>query len=283
MRVLTTTCFGLTCGTSSGCKIRLDKLYYNAWENIIWSRGVLRGTMVPFYICLVLLRSLPAVVCLSGMSKPRQGGGPGHNGMKRMQQDRSTSSLKSKDSHYIDSFLWTSYRPVAETGTWKHNTHNRHPWTRRDSNPQSQQASGCMPLLSPHDHRDRLCCVYKDTNIRHLFIRNHNASYMFRPLRSLPQAVHDCIKKQCTVQLTTLLTSSVFEVNKVWDYNSFPPYGFIVSSRPSCTTVTDICRHLRSYIRICIANSYIHANEKCLIHCCKRHIETLWTACSWIL
>ena len=32
MRVLTNTCFGLTCGPSSGCKIRLDKLYYNAWE-----------------------------------------------------------------------------------------------------------------------------------------------------------------------------------------------------------------------------------------------------------
>ena len=105
--------------------------------------------------------------------------------------------------------LWTRYRPVADTSTWKHNTHNRHPWTRRDSNPQSQQASGCRPLLTPHDHLDRLCRVYKDTNIRHLFIRNHNASYIFRPLRSLPQGVHECIKTKCTVQLTTLLTRCV--------------------------------------------------------------------------
>jgi len=38
MRVLTTTCFGLTRGPSSGCKIRLDKLYYNAWETF-WEKG----------------------------------------------------------------------------------------------------------------------------------------------------------------------------------------------------------------------------------------------------
>jgi len=30
MSVLTT-----TCGPSSGCKIRLDKLYYNAWEILL--------------------------------------------------------------------------------------------------------------------------------------------------------------------------------------------------------------------------------------------------------
>jgi len=38
MRVLITTCFGLTCRPSSGCKIRLDKLYYNAWETF-WEKG----------------------------------------------------------------------------------------------------------------------------------------------------------------------------------------------------------------------------------------------------
>ena len=38
MRVLPTTCFGPTCGPSSGCKIRLGQLYYNAW-NILGSRG----------------------------------------------------------------------------------------------------------------------------------------------------------------------------------------------------------------------------------------------------
>ena len=39
MRVLTTTCFGLTCGPSSGCKIRLYKLYYNAWETLLGVGG----------------------------------------------------------------------------------------------------------------------------------------------------------------------------------------------------------------------------------------------------
>ena len=39
MRVLTTTCFGLTCGPSSGCKIRLDKLYHNAWGTLLGEGG----------------------------------------------------------------------------------------------------------------------------------------------------------------------------------------------------------------------------------------------------
>jgi len=46
MRVLTTTCFGPTCGPSSGCKIRLDNLYCNAWKHY-WELG--GGTIVPFY------------------------------------------------------------------------------------------------------------------------------------------------------------------------------------------------------------------------------------------
>ena len=56
MRVLTTTCFGLTFGPPSRCKIRLDKLCYNAWETY-WEKGagLLRGTMVPFYITGVFI------------------------------------------------------------------------------------------------------------------------------------------------------------------------------------------------------------------------------------
>jgi len=48
MKVLTTICFGLTCGPSSGFKIRLDKLYYNAWETL-GVGGVLGGIMVWFF------------------------------------------------------------------------------------------------------------------------------------------------------------------------------------------------------------------------------------------
>ena len=123
-------------------------------------------------------------------------------------------------------------------------------------------------------------------SVKHMFIRNENASYMFRPVRSLPQAVHDCIKRKC---ITTLLTSSsVVEVKNVWNCTSFPPYVFIISLRPSCTAVTHVCRHSCTYIGVCIANSYIHANEKSLIgrpssvrsQCCKRYIETRWTASS---
>jgi len=53
MRVLTTTCFDPTSGPSSGCKIRQDKLFYNASETLLgvgggglgvpWSRICKRG------------------------------------------------------------------------------------------------------------------------------------------------------------------------------------------------------------------------------------------------
>ena len=43
--------------------------------------------------------------------------------------------------------LWTSDRPDAETSTWQHTavTRDRYPCSRRDSNPQFQQASGRRP------------------------------------------------------------------------------------------------------------------------------------------
>jgi hypothetical protein len=44
-------------------------------------------------------------------------------------------------------FLWGRDRPVAETSTGQHTTltRDKHPCPRRNSNPQSQQASGCRP------------------------------------------------------------------------------------------------------------------------------------------
>jgi len=45
--------------------------------------------------------------------------------------------------------LWTSDKLVIETSTWQHTTltTDRHPCTRLDSNPQSQEASGCRHSL----------------------------------------------------------------------------------------------------------------------------------------
>jgi hypothetical protein len=55
-------------------------------------------------------------------------------------------------SHSVDTphsvgLLWTSDQPVAETSTWHHTTltTDRHPCPRRNSTPQSQQASGRRP------------------------------------------------------------------------------------------------------------------------------------------
>jgi len=44
--------------------------------------------------------------------------------------------------------LWTSDQPDAETSTWQHTTltRDKHPCSRPDSNPQSQQASGRRPM-----------------------------------------------------------------------------------------------------------------------------------------
>ena len=43
--------------------------------------------------------------------------------------------------------LWTSDQPVAQTSTWQNTTltTDRHPCSRRDSNPQSHQSSGRRP------------------------------------------------------------------------------------------------------------------------------------------
>jgi hypothetical protein len=66
------------------------------------------------------------------------------------------------DSPHSVGLLWTSVQPVAETSTWQQTTftRERHPCPRRDSNPQSQQASG----LRPHGHWDRHNCTYPNEN-----------------------------------------------------------------------------------------------------------------------
>jgi hypothetical protein len=49
------------------------------------------------------------------------------------------------DTPHWEGLLWTSDQPNAETSTWQHKTHDRHPYPRRDSNLLSQQVSGHRP------------------------------------------------------------------------------------------------------------------------------------------
>jgi len=51
------------------------------------------------------------------------------------------------DTSHSVGILWTSDGTDANTSTWQHTTptRNRHPCPRRDSNHQSQQASGRRP------------------------------------------------------------------------------------------------------------------------------------------
>jgi len=51
------------------------------------------------------------------------------------------------DTSHLAGFLWTSDEPHAETSTWQYTiiTTDKHPCPRRDSKPQSQQASGLEP------------------------------------------------------------------------------------------------------------------------------------------
>jgi len=50
-------------------------------------------------------------------------------------------SRSHSDTPYWVGLLWTSDRSVTEASTWKLTTLKRHSYLRRDSNPQSQQAS----------------------------------------------------------------------------------------------------------------------------------------------
>jgi len=57
-------------------------------------------------------------------------------------------TLNDKNTHtHSVGFLWTSDQADAETSTWQHTTltRDRHPWPRRHSKPQPQQASGRTP------------------------------------------------------------------------------------------------------------------------------------------
>jgi hypothetical protein len=57
------------------------------------------------------------------------------------------ASRSHSDTPHSVGLLWTGEQPVAETSTWQYVTliRERHPWPRRDSNPQSQQANGWRP------------------------------------------------------------------------------------------------------------------------------------------
>jgi len=56
-------------------------------------------------------------------------------------------SWSQSDRPHSVRLLWTGDQPDAEAPTWQHTTRTRHRyrWSRRDSNPQSQQASGRRP------------------------------------------------------------------------------------------------------------------------------------------
>jgi hypothetical protein len=59
------------------------------------------------------------------------------------------TSLSHSDTPHLVGLLWASEKTIAENSTWQHAnfTRDRHPSPQRDSNPPSQQASGCRPTL----------------------------------------------------------------------------------------------------------------------------------------
>ena len=79
--------------------------------------------------------------------------------------------------------LWTSDQLVAETSTWQHTTltTNKHPCPKRDSNPQSQQASDRRPR--PYLH---ICVKYKCVfvHIMNAYRRNRGISPIILNYRS---------------------------------------------------------------------------------------------------
>jgi len=59
------------------------------------------------------------------------------------------ASRSHSDTLHSFGLLWTRDQPEAQTSTWQHTTltRDRQQCRRRDSNPQSQQASGRRPTL----------------------------------------------------------------------------------------------------------------------------------------
>ena len=66
--------------------------------------------------------------------------------MRRLQVGQGLLIIEASRSHsdtpHSVGLLWTSDQPDAEPSSGQHSTRDRHPCTRQDSNPQSQQASG---------------------------------------------------------------------------------------------------------------------------------------------
>jgi hypothetical protein len=99
------------------------------------------------------------------------------------------------DTPHSIGLLWTKDRPVAVTSTWQQTTPttDRHPCTRWDSNPQSQQASGhwttlqtARPLGPARYTDDVVCKAYlMSKQVAHTL----TASQLFRPRWYLAQRV----------------------------------------------------------------------------------------------
>jgi hypothetical protein len=93
--------------------------------------------------------------------------------------------------------LWTTDQTVSETSTWQH-THSRdgHRYPRRDSNPQSQQASGRRPNLRPPSYWDRLPKPYNRHKLywnlkqRGSFLVRSKISHSSPQLSDAPKILH---------------------------------------------------------------------------------------------
>jgi hypothetical protein len=71
----------------------------------------------------------------------------GSAAQRGLRPPRSQGFLITHDAPQSVGLLWTSDQLVVETCTWQHTTHitDKHPLPRWDSNPRSQQTSGCRP------------------------------------------------------------------------------------------------------------------------------------------
>jgi hypothetical protein len=84
------------------------------------------------------------------------------------------------DARHSVGLLWTSDQHDAEISTWQNTTltTDRHPCPRRDSNPQSQQASGRRPTLRPRGHWDRQQSLLMDTISKAVLSTSHPHNFV---------------------------------------------------------------------------------------------------------
>jgi len=151
--------------------------------------------------------------------------------------------------------LWTSDQLVAETSAWQHTTlpADRHPFPRWDSNPQSQQASGCRPRGHWGRHHHRLLSFNQHTNCD--IFRWFHLEYWRRIMRAISRAAPANTLCNCNIRLSEWVLHQPVEFRN-WFLNGLSQTGLTNNFCNTCIS--------RLY-KICVMNHWTWGNLKAAV------------------